>query len=316
MKIETAKNRSNNLDTGVKAGFDSAREVLSIDALIRLRISQCGALLRQQLEHKAKQEPKIYSRARIGHVTRMFRATSVELYSSITERVRTRVTEYVQEEIHQVLKDAITEGATSLVDPIWSNFQKNLLNTIDVEPNPGQEEQGLKVKELDNSNGSFTQAPEGHQEDPHNAPTKVQKNSEHSEGLLITSESTPSSGTGPLPQYQTRELQMMNLGIPQEEEEVICQGTVRLQVEPTGSVPQLMAFIDALRHESDFRLMKLVGTAKEGVGIWLGLRSPIPLVGTLLQMNEVSHVKEIDHPDGNDKEFSFSVKLDQGLSTA
>ena len=89
-----------------------------------------------------------------------------------------------------------------------------------------------------------------------------------------------------------------------------------MQVEPTESVAQLMAFIDALRHESDFRLMKLVGTAKEGVGIWLGLRSPIPLVGTLLQMNEVSHVKEIDHPDGNDKESSFSVKLDQGLSTA
>ncbi len=102
---------------------------------------------------------------------------------------------------------------------------------------------------------------------------------------------------------------MMNLGTPQEEEEVICQGTVHLQVEPTGSVPQLMAFVDALRHESDFRLMK------EGVSIWLGLRSPIPIVGTLLQMNEVSHVKGIDHPHGNDKESSFSIKLDQGLST-
>ena len=125
MKIETAKNRSNNLDTIVNAGFDSAREDLSIDALIRLRISQCGALLRQQLEHKAKQEPKIYSGARIGQVIRMFRATSGELYSSIAERVKTRVTDYCVLYWH-VCRQNVVVSRTSMVLAKWSMSPPNL----------------------------------------------------------------------------------------------------------------------------------------------------------------------------------------------
>jgi len=185
------------------------------------------------------------------------------------------------------------------MDPIWSNIQRNLLNTIGEEQYQEQLTKGADVRE----------------EDAISTPVCIPQNQDRSTSLSMPGNSSLSRVSVPLPQFQNEELQIIETQIPEKIEEVVCEGTVHLHIEATQDVSQLMSFVAALRRDSDFRFEKLLGTATGGADVWLELRAPIPLVGTLFQMGGVSHVKAGDQARGNDEENSFVVTLGRGTSS-
>ncbi|MBI2865794.1 MAG: hypothetical protein HYX99_00320, partial [Chloroflexi bacterium] len=76
---------------------------------------------------------------------------------------------------------------------------------------------------------------------------------------------------------------------PSAEDEVY-EGNVRLSVQATGGMREVVHFVDGLREKPHFRLFQLVGSRKEAADILLGLREPMPLKRLLRQMPGVSQV--------------------------
>ena len=69
----------------------------------------------------------------------------------------------------------------------------------------------------------------------------------------------------------------------------LYEGTVRLVVETTGCIRSMIHFVDELRQNSEFHLLRLIANQRrEGMDILLRLREPIRLKPTLLQMTDVS----------------------------
>lgn len=99
-----------------------------------------------------------------------------------------------------------------------------------------------------------------------------------------------------------------------ESPEQLYEGVVRLRVEANSQVRQVMHFVDALRQRPDFRLLRLVGSYNDGVGIWLGLRAPLPLQILLRQIEGVSKV-EVSSGGGRDAtEPLLNVRLGEAPS--
>ena len=94
----------------------------------------------------------------------------------------------------------------------------------------------------------------------------------------------------------------------------VYEGTVQLRVEANESVRPVAQFVVALRHNSDFRLLQMVGSYNEGVGIWLRLRAPLCLKEDLLQMQGVSQVEGPSSLDPEGPEPVFHVRLVEDLS--
>ncbi|MFQ5880324.1 MAG: hypothetical protein ACE5IZ_09155, partial [Dehalococcoidia bacterium] len=90
-------------------------------AMVAQMVVQCGALLRQQMEHKAKQQPLLYDQERIDRIMAEFEAGSADIQDAIAGRVMSRLTHHVQQEVLRVLQDAMNDAAHSLEDPLWNN---------------------------------------------------------------------------------------------------------------------------------------------------------------------------------------------------
>ncbi len=108
-------------------------------------------------------------------------------------------------------------------------------------------------------------------------------------------------GPGPQPQPpEPPDEPVVPLTEPVDED--AYEGTVRLAVKPTGSIRQMIHFVDELRKSQEFHLLRLVADQnREGMDIWLRLRGPMPLKRSLLAMEGVSTV-EIPAEAGPDAE--------------
>lgn len=90
----------------------------------------------------------------------------------------------------------------------------------------------------------------------------------------------------------------------------VYEGTVKLEVQTTGSIRGMIQFVDELRQSDEFHLLRLVADQnKEGMDIWLRLRGPVELKPTLLGLDGVSGV-EIPAGSG-DGEPLLRVSLDK-----
>ncbi len=90
----------------------------------------------------------------------------------------------------------------------------------------------------------------------------------------------------------------------------VYEGTVRLVVETTGCIRRMIHFVDALRQNSQFHLLRLVANQRrEGMDIVLRLREPILLKPTLLEMKDVSRVDEPAEPSPEADERLLHVAL-------
>lgn len=93
------------------------------------------------------------------------------------------------------------------------------------------------------------------------------------------------------------------------------EGTVRLVVETAGSIRNMIRFVDELRQNSQFHLLRLVANqhkeVKQGMDILLRLREPILLKETLQQLADVSAVEEPAEPSPAGDERSLLVFLSE-----
>ena len=82
-------------------------------------------------------------------------------------------------------------------------------------------------------------------------------------------------------------------GVGETGELQLYEGTIKLVVETTGCIRRMIHFVDDLRQNSEFHLLRLVANQqREGMDILLRLREPTRLKPTLLQMADVSRVYE------------------------
>jgi len=92
----------------------------------------------------------------------------------------------------------------------------------------------------------------------------------------------------------------------------IYEGTVKLEVQTTGSIRGMIQFVDELRQSEEFHLLRLVADQnKEGMDIWLRLRGPVELKPTLLQIDGVSDVEIPSDSGSADDEPLLVVSLDR-----
>jgi len=92
----------------------------------------------------------------------------------------------------------------------------------------------------------------------------------------------------------------------------VYEGTVKLEVQTTGSIRGMIQFVDELRQSEEFHLLRLVADQnKEGMDIWLRLRGPVELKPTLLQIEGVSGVETPAGTDSGDSEPLLLVSLDR-----
>jgi len=93
------------------------------------------------------------------------------------------------------------------------------------------------------------------------------------------------------------------------------EGTVRLVVETAGSIRKLIRFVEELRQNSQFHLLRLVANqhieVKQGMDILLRLREPILLKQTLRQLADVLAVEEPAEPSPLGDERSLLVYINQ-----
>ena len=92
----------------------------------------------------------------------------------------------------------------------------------------------------------------------------------------------------------------------------VYEGTVKLEVQTTGTIRGMIQFVDELRQSEDFHLLRLVADQnKEGMDIWLRLRGPVELKPTLLQLDGVSDVEIPDGTNSGESEPLLRVSLDR-----
>ena len=65
-------------------------------------------------------------------------------------------------------------------------------------------------------------------------------------------------------------------------------------LEITGTVRQILIFVEQLRQDGRFRLFRLVGRPSQGMNVQIGLREPVHLQNVLLGMKDVGQVSLLD----------------------
>ena len=88
------------------------------------------------------------------------------------------------------------------------------------------------------------------------------------------------------------------------------EGTVRLVVSTAGCIRRMIHFVDELRQNSQFHLLRLVASQhSDGMDILLRLREPIRLKLVLQQMEDVSQVDDSQQPESETDEQLLHVSL-------
>ena len=88
------------------------------------------------------------------------------------------------------------------------------------------------------------------------------------------------------------------------------EGGVKLVVETKGTIKDMVEFVDALRENPQFHLLRMVSNARrDGMDVWLRLRQPIPLRATLLSAAGVSKVETMGPTESEPGTPVFKVSL-------
>ena len=125
--------------------------------------------------------------------------------------------------------------------------------------------------------------------------------------VLRRFEWTPAPASDPIPIEPNDEPVADTTVAPTEGE---YEGTVRLAVSTSGCIRRMIHFVDELRQNTQFHLLRLVASQhSDGMDILLRLREPIRLKVTLLQMEDVSQVDDSTAPESEADEQLLHVSL-------
>jgi len=89
------------------------------------------------------------------------------------------------------------------------------------------------------------------------------------------------------------------------------EGAVKLEVETNGAVKESIRFVHALRQNPQIRLLSMVSNSRrDGMEVWIRLRSPNPLRTTLLDFAVVNWVEAVECSESDPGKAVLRVSLD------
>lgn len=277
-------------------------------------VTQCRALLRQQLERKARQQSFVYDKALIERHLHDFDTASADVKSAIADRVKARIVLFIQEEIRRVLNDAVEDISNSAESPLLTEtVGKTQVDererTYPIEdggnhvksPNQATPSSKNGTSHLSQQTPSVVSSlpplEEAHRQ---RAPDQEPRSGEIPQNLAGESADRPADSAHPSKEF------------PQGSTDEVYEGTVKLQIEPNIAFQQVTQFVDALRRRTDLRVLQLVGSHKNGLRIWLGLRTPLRLREALLQIDGVSQVGADSRFESNGDGSVLNVRFASG----
>ena len=286
------------VDAAVSALQGQELEGILAPAIQRM-VVQCSALLRQQLERMVKREPLVYSESRVVRIMREFEAVTEDIQDTIASRVKDRLLQLVLQEVRRAFDDALSNAEDSLVDSVWNRgLHRAPLATED------QARSRLRGQGSGEVDGARPDEGTSMEEPPAERAVEVRE----------AAESVPVA-------VQVRPLEADDVSKgdsqPSAEDEVY-EGTVRLNVEANICVRRMLGFLGELHQKSQLRLLQLVGDHKKGVDIWLGLKEPLCLKKTLLDIEGVSQVSAPleRSPNGHERLLIVRLKEDSVVEEA
>lgn len=270
-------------------------------------VTQCRALLHQQLERKARQQSFVYDKALIERHLHDFDTASADVKSAIADRVKARIMLFIQEEIRRVLNDAVEDISNSAESPLLTETAGK--TRVDERASTYPLEDGGNHR--NGTSHLSQQTPpvvsplrpleEAHQQ---RAPDQEPRSGEIPQDLAEESADRPADSAHPSKEF------------PQGSTDEVYEGTVKLQIEPNIAFQQVTQFVDALRRRTDLRVLQLVGSHKNGLRIWLGLRTPLRLREALLQIDGVSQVGADSRFESNGDGSVLNVTFASGPPSA
>lgn len=301
-------NGHNSQDATVFPGGEPTafRKSDDVETLVERMLHQCRALLHQQLEHKTRREPLLYNAAAIEQVMRQFDAASEDIQSVILDRVRARVRTFVQHELERVLQDSTDAAVTALEEPVVGPIGYE--RPIPAEGVPSWPETPRDNRPMDylgqgSRNGVVDLPVNPTASRPEKLPpaaTPPARRDDYRVGEPAprreAAPATPPPGTmkrqeeTPLPAADYYDGPPAVAVPTQPSGDEVLHGRVKLSIAANDSIQQVIHFIDALRRRNEFRVVQVVGSHNQGVGVWLVLRIPMPLKQVLLGMGGVTQV--------------------------
>ncbi len=279
-----------------------ARDEGSIELMVQRLVGQCGPLLKQQLERKARREPLTFDQIRVDRIMHDFEATLGDIQSGIVERVRSKLIDHVQHEIRRLLDDALDSDSDtfrqaavdgSLTPPRQPADRNDSQASKGQSPARDRVTPARQPADRNDSQASKGQSPARDQVTPFEAGVGEKESNGRDEALAPDAE----------PQRQDAGLSAHPEGEPEaphfDSDDNLYEGTVKLFVEARDSVRQVIHFVEALRRRPDLQLLQMVGSGEGRVRIWLSLRSPLQLEQVLLEMESVS---KVDAPQRADRD--------------
>lgn len=96
-----------------------------------------------------------------------------------------------------------------------------------------------------------------------------------------------------------------------ESSDEMYEGDVKLEVKNKGAVKESIRFVDALRQNPQIRLLRMVSNSRrDGMEVWIRLRSPNPLRTTLLAFAVVNRVEAAECSESDPRKAVLRVSLD------
>lgn len=291
--------------------FDAIQDEDSLSVMVQRMVIQCSALLRMQLERKAAQDPKRYDYTRVDVIIREFEAVSSDVQDTITHRVRSKLAAHTQQEVFRVLEDALADCVESLErqpDDLFAPPPKpQEFAPFDLEPRSEESEPFDQPAPVPQPIREVAPEPVVSYEQPEEEPVLE---SPHEASLPVDSSEEPAAFAleetvvAPAP-----EVADPSPALDADSTEEMYNDTVKLRIEATESVRQVVQFVDTLRRRPDLRLLQLVGSHKDGVGIWVSLRAPMPLRQILARMDGVAEVSGSRRNETDGQEPSLKLRL-------
>ena len=287
--------------------FDAIQDEDSLSVMVQRMVIQCSALLRMQLERKAAQDPKRYDYTRVDVIIREFEAVSTDVQDTITHRVRSKLAAHTQQEVFRVLEDALADCVESLERKPEDLFvpppKPQEVTPFDLEPRFEESDpvdQPAPTPQVAPEPVVVYEKPEEEPvlESPHEASLPVHDTEESAAFAPEETVAAPATAAAkPSP------------ALDDDSVHDTYNGTVKLRIEATESVRQVVQFVDTLRRRPDLRLLQLVGSHKDGVGIWVSLRAPMHLKQILAGMDGVAEVSGSRRNETDGQEPSLKLRL-------
>ncbi len=294
--------------------FDAIHDGDSVSAVVHRMVVQSSALLRMQLEREAFKDPQTYDCARIDPMIREFKAASVDIRDMISDRVRSRLAAHTRQEVHRVLEEALADCVRSIRRRPDSEEAAEALPQDPVMHDPlDRSDAGLHEPMAEAVAAPATVEP---QLEKVVDPVVVDSLEEVSAPTDRADEQAPVQPEDPPPSAGDADPGMKLAPISIGSGDELYAGTVRLRMEATSSLREVVRFVDGLRRKPDIRLLQLEGSPRDGVGIRISLRAPLPLRDLLMKMDGVSQVEPAREDQRDGQEAAFNVRLVQAASPA